>query len=278
MTSVASQTEECGDAAHRLYAAELRRWRQERGVTQERLAALTHYSSALVGMVEKLQRNPTREFTSRCDETLQTGGALARLLPLLAAESYPSWFRPFVEMEAEATAIQEFEVQVIAGLLQTEDYARAVLNSWPPKTPEEVESRLAARLDRQRILDRADPPLLSFVLDESVLRRPMGPAPMMAAQLTHLIETAARANIQLQILTFKRARNAPSDGSFIILELPKRDRCIYVEGLGNGRLITDTALVDACSRAYAGAQCQALAVEDSIELMVRLRRDLYDCP
>jgi transcriptional regulator with XRE-family HTH domain len=175
MTSVATQTDECGDAAHRLYAAELRRWRQERGVTQERLAALTHYSAALVGMVEKLQRNPTREFTSRCDDVLATGGALARLLPLLAAESYPSWFRPFVEMEAEATAIQEFEVQVIAGLLQTEDYARAVLNSWPPKSAEEIERRLAARLDRQRILDRTDPPLLSFVLDESVLRRPMGP-------------------------------------------------------------------------------------------------------
>jgi transcriptional regulator with XRE-family HTH domain len=175
MTSVATRTDECGDAAHRLYAAELRRWRQERGITQERLAALTHYSAALVGMVEKLQRNPTREFTSRCDDVLATGGALARLLPLLAAESYPSWFRPFVEMEAEATAIQEFEVQVIAGLLQTEDYARAVLNSWPPKSPAEIERRLAARLDRQRILDRADPPLLSFVLDESVLRRPMGP-------------------------------------------------------------------------------------------------------
>jgi predicted transcriptional regulator len=78
MTSVATRTDECGDAAHRLYAAELRRWRQERGVTQERLAALTHYSAALVGMVEKLQRNPTREFTSRCDDVLATGGALAR--------------------------------------------------------------------------------------------------------------------------------------------------------------------------------------------------------
>lgn len=276
MTSVATQTDECGDAAHRLYAAELRRWRQERGVTQERLAALTHYSAALVGMVEKLQRNPTREFTSRCDDVLRTGGALARLLPLLAAESYPSWFRPFVEMEAEATAIQEFEVQVIAGLLQTEDYARAVLNSWPPKSAEEIERRLAARLDRQRILDRADPPLLSFVLDESVLRRPMGPASMMAAQLTHLIETAARPNIQLQILTFKRAPTAPTDGSFTVMQLPQHDTVLYVEGPGNGRLYPDRELVDRFVRAFSAAQCQALAVEDSVQLIARLRGELYE--
>ncbi|BCJ26444.1 helix-turn-helix domain-containing protein [Actinocatenispora sera] len=277
MTSVATQTDECGDAAHRLYAAELRRWRQERGVTQERLAALTHYSAALVGMVEKLQRNPTREFTSRCDDVLRTGGALARLLPLLAAESYPSWFRPFVEMEAEATAIQEFEVQVIAGLLQTEDYARAVLNSWPPKSAEEIERRLAARLDRQRILDRADPPLLSFVLDESVLRRPMGPASMMAAQLTHLIETAARPNIQLQILTFEQARDAPTDGAFVVLELPQRERVLYVEGVGNGRLVPDEEIVDRFARAFSAAQCQALSMADSIAFIEMVRRERYGC-
>jgi transcriptional regulator with XRE-family HTH domain len=276
MTSVATQTDECGDAAHRLYAAELRRWRQERGVTQERLAALTHYSAALVGMVEKLQRNPTREFTSRCDDVLRTGGALSRLLPLLAAESYPSWFRPFVEMEAEATAIQEFEVQVIAGLLQTEDYARAVLNSWPPKSAEEIERRLAARLDRQRILDRADPPLLSFVLDESVLRRPMGPASMMAAQLTHLIETAARPNIQLQILTFSHARLAPTDGSFTLMELPERERYVYVDNPANARLIPESETVEYYARGFRAAQCQALPIEDSIELIDRVRRDFHD--
>ncbi|MEV0843711.1 helix-turn-helix transcriptional regulator [Actinocatenispora sera] len=275
MTSVATQTDECGDAAHRLYAAELRRWRQERGVTQERLAALTHYSAALVGMVEKLQRNPTREFTSRCDDVLRTGGALARLLPLLAAESYPSWFRPFVEMEAEATAIQEFEVQVVPGLLQTEAYARAILDSWPPKKADEIERRLTARLERQAILTREDPPLLSFVLDESVLRRPMGDSPMMADQLRHLVDIADHSHVQLQILTFERARKAPNDGTFVVIELPHHERCIYVEGPGNGRLIPEPHIVDAYTRAFDAARSQALPVEDSIEMIERLRRELY---
>lgn len=227
-------------------------------------------------MVEKLQRNPTPGFTELCDRVLETGGALTRLLPLLHREAYPSWFRPFVEMEAEAISIQEFEVQVIAGLLQTEDYARAILNSWPPKKPDEIERRLVARLERQRILDRPDPPLLSFVLDESVLRRPMGTAAMMAAQLQHLIDVAELRNVQLQILTFDRAKHVPNDGSFIVLELPKNERYIYVEGPGNGRLIPDAHLVAGYVRAYDAARCQALPVEDSIEMIERVKRDLYE--
>lgn len=264
------------DSARRLFADELRRYRALRGLTQEQLAAAINYSTAAVGMVEKLQRNPTPGFTERCDTVLQTDGALARLLPLLSREAYPSWFRPFVQMESEATAIQEFEVQVIAGLLQTEDYARAVLDSWPPKKADEVDRRLSARLERQQVLTREDPPLLSFVLDESVLRRSMGEPSMMAAQLHHLIEIAHHPHVQLQVLTFDRAKRAPTDGSFTVLELPKRDRYLYIEGPSNGRLIPEPEVVERYARAFDAASCHALPVEDSVELIDRLRRDLYE--
>ena len=90
------------DSARRLFSDELRRYRRARGFTQEQLGNLINYAGATVGMIEKLQRNPTLAFTERCDRVLETGGALSRLLPL-SREAYPSWFRPFVEMEAATT-------------------------------------------------------------------------------------------------------------------------------------------------------------------------------
>ncbi|MGA8116293.1 MAG: helix-turn-helix transcriptional regulator [Actinocatenispora sp.] len=273
MTTV--ETVHGAESTRRFFADELRRLRHERGLTQEQLAQRISYSTGTVSMIEKLQRNPTPGFTEKCDEVLETGGALTRLLPLLSREAYPSWFRPFVKLEAEAVAIQEFEVQVIAGLLQTEDYARAVLNTWPPKKTDEIEHRLAARMERQQVLTRDDPPLLSYVLDESVLRRPMGGAAVMAGQLQHLIDVAQLPHIQLQILTFDRATNAPTDGSFFVLELPRGDRVVYVEGPAGGRLIPDRTAVQEFARAFDAARCQALAVEDSIALIARVRGELY---
>ncbi len=263
------------DSARRLFSDELRRYRHERGLTQGQLGGLINYSGATVGMVEKLQRHPTLAFTELCDQVLDTGGALTRLLPLLSREAYPSWFRPFVEMESEAISIQDFEVQVIAGLLQTADYARAILNSWPPKKADEIERRLAARLDRQSIVTRDDPPLLTFVLDESVLRRPMGTRELMAAQLQHLTAIAELPHVQLQVLTFDRANQAPTDGSFALLELPKRDRYVYVDGPGGGRLEPDQALAEGYSRAFDAARSQALPTTDSIEMIARVRSELY---
>lgn len=180
-------------------------------------------------------------------------------------------------MEAEAVAIQEFGVQVVPGLLQTEDYARAVLRAgWPPIGPDEIERRLGARLERQKILRRDDPPLLSFVLDESILRRPMGDGRMMADQLQHLIDASTLSHVQLQVLTFDRAKHAPSEGSYTVLEMSKNDRYVYVDGTGAGRLIPEPSIVEKFARGFDAARVNALPMEDSIGFIAGLRRELYE--
>lgn len=263
-------------AARRIIVDELRRWRGKRGVTQEQLAERIIYSVSTVRSVEELRRSPVLDFITKCDKALDTDGALSRLFPLLAEDAYPSWFRPFAEMEAEAVAIQEFEVQVIPGLLQTEEYARAVLKTtWPPIGPDEIERRLDARLERQKILYRDNPPLLSFVLDESVLRRPMGDNRVMAAQLQRLIEVSGLPHVQLQILAFDRARYAPTDGSFFVLEIPKNDRYVYVDSPAAARLTPEPSVVEQFTRGFDAARVHALPVEDSIRLIEGLRSDLY---
>jgi transcriptional regulator with XRE-family HTH domain len=120
------------------FGAELRRLRSAVGISQEDLGQRISYSGSLVGMVETARRAPTRDFAERCDEALETGGVLARLWPLVSQEALPSWFRPFAELEREATSIRSWEPLVVPGLLQTEDYARALIAAWQPGDGQEV--------------------------------------------------------------------------------------------------------------------------------------------
>lgn len=143
------------------FVVQLRRFRHDRGLSQAQLAERINFSPGLISMVETLQRAPTADFTAACDAALDTGGALTNLLPMIAREAYPKWFQSFVALEGEAKTIEGFEVQLVPGLLQTEEYARAVFQpDWPPRDPTELDERLKARLERQAILDRAEPPLI----------------------------------------------------------------------------------------------------------------------
>jgi transcriptional regulator with XRE-family HTH domain len=251
-----------------LFAAELRRYRVEAHLTQDELAQRVYCSSGLVSMIETGRRSPNKDFTKRCDEVLGTGGALMRLWPLLTREAYPSWFRPFVEMEAAATAIHEFEVQAVPGLLQTADYARTVIGaSWPPNTPDETDRQLAARLERQEILDRPSPPLLWAVLDEGVLRRPVGTPDVMRAQLQHLLKMAQRQHIRLQIMPFTCGVHAAMDGSFFVLDLPNREHVVYVEGPGAGRLLIAPDVVTQLRLRFDALRGLARSPDDSANMI-----------
>jgi hypothetical protein len=132
---------------------------------------------------------------------------------MIAREAYPKWFQSFVTLEAEAVGIEDFEVQLVPGLLQTEEYARAVFElAWPLPDEEEISQMLRARLERQHVLDRKTPPSLWVVLDESILIRRVGTARIMAEQLAHLVVMAKRPNLILQVLPIDRAGRAPLDG------------------------------------------------------------------
>lgn len=263
------------DSIQAYFASELRRLRLLRGLTQEQLSTRICYSTGLISMIETGRRLPNRDLAGRCDKALEAGGALERLWPLVNREAYPTWFRSFVEFEAQATSILEFEAQTIPGLLQTEAYARALLASmWPPHGEDEVEQRLAGRLNRQQILDRKKPPLLWVVMDESVLRRTVSDRAMAAEQLQHLIEMAHRPSIRIQVLPFTVGIHAAMDGSFFVLDMPDGDRIAYVEGPGRGRLLTEPHEVADCGRRFDALCAAALSPEDSIGLIKRTLGEL----
>jgi hypothetical protein len=146
----------------------------------------------------------------------------------------PNWFQSYLGLEAAASMIRTYEVQFIPGLLQTPDYARAVVQLGHGRAPEaEIERRVNLRLDRQRLLTRPDPPQLWAVIDEAVLRRPIGGADVIRAQIEALIDVTHQPNVRLQIVPFQVGGHSAAGGAFTILRFPDEDLpdVVYLEQL-----------------------------------------------
>jgi transcriptional regulator with XRE-family HTH domain len=146
----------------------------------------------------------------------------------------PNWFQSYLGLEAAAGVIRTYEIQFVPGLLQTAEYARAViLLGHRDASTDEINRRVSLRMDRQRILTRRDPPHLWVVMDEAVLRRPVGGPAVMRGQLTALVEASKLPNIRLQVIPFHTGGHAASGGAFSILRFRDQDLpdVVYVEQL-----------------------------------------------
>jgi hypothetical protein len=147
----------------------------------------------------------------------------------------PQWFRAYVDLESAATLIRIYEGQIIPGLLQTDDYMRALVRGAHVESPEEVGRRVRLRLARQTLLTRERPPRLWAVVDEAALRRPVGGREVMRGQLERLIDAAKLPNVTLQILPFAAGAHSAMVGAFSILRFADRalPDIVYIEHLTN---------------------------------------------
>jgi hypothetical protein len=190
----------------------------------------------------------------------------------------PSWFQSYVGLEAAAAQIRTYEVQFIPGLLQTREYARAVvmLGHWRA-APEEIEHRVDLRMDRQQVLDRPDPPQLWVVIDESALRRPVGGTEVMRGQLEALVAAAKLPNVRLQVVPFAVGGHTAAGGSFSILRFPDPELpdVVYIEQLTSAVYLDKRDDVDQ----YASAMeilCHLAAPPDrTSEILDGLLADLH---
>lgn len=146
----------------------------------------------------------------------------------------PHWFEGYLGLEQAAAVIRTYEVQFVPGLLQTPEYARAVIRLGHHHAPEaEVERRLELRMRRQEILHRRRPPYLWVVIDEAALRRPIGGVAVMFAQVQHLIDIAELPQITIQLMPFQAAGHAAAGGPITLLRMPERELpdMVYLEQL-----------------------------------------------
>ncbi|HEX2315555.1 MAG TPA: helix-turn-helix transcriptional regulator [Thermomonospora sp.] len=152
------------------------------------------------------------------------------------ADVVPPWFQSYLGLEPAAAVIRTYEVQFVPGLLQTEDYARAVVRLGHPGAPaDEVERRVGLRMRRQAILERANPPHLWAVVDEAALRRPLGGAAVLREQVRHLLEVGRLPHVTVQVLPFRAGGHAAAGGPITLLRLPERELpdVVYLEQLAS---------------------------------------------
>ena len=189
----------------------------------------------------------------------------------------PDWFQIYVGLEEAAELIRVYEVQFVPGLLQTEEYARAVVKQGQPAAAEdEVDRRVALRTRRQQLLTRDDPPRLWAALYEAVLRRPMGDASVMREQIEHLLEMTDNPNVTLQIVPFNVGGHSAAGGPFSILRFaePELSDVVYLEQLTSALYIDKPVEVDRYLEVMERLCVQAETAPDSITLLEKIRDEL----
>lgn len=270
------------------FADELRAHRAAHGWTQADVATKTSYSESLIAQVETCRKAATPELARALDRVFATpgftedggdvpgtAGTFGRLVVRLRNLPFPAAFRSFAPHEREATALYTFEHSFIPGLLQTQAYARAVLEGYPDATEDLVSERLAGRLARQVILDRDDPPppMVCALIDQSALNREIGGPAVMRDQLAHLTAMSRRPNITIQIIPNKDAHPGLL-GAFTVADLGGSPGIVNLEDIADGRVTEDAATVSMVALRFHSLRGDALskgASRDLIEGVIQER-------
>jgi hypothetical protein len=209
--------------------------------------------------------------TGDLEAALQADGALARLREEigdgLGYQAYPSWLQEWTLIEREAKRLRGFELMIVPGLLQIGDYARAIFGTLPGVTDEEIDGHVTARLKRQEILDRDRPPELWVIMDESVLRRPVGGTYVMREQVRHLLEMARRPRVSLQIIPRTVTHLGLSAGGFAIADCLDAPAVGYQDPAAQGQVVDRPEDVSALIECWDTLVREALPLAASQALM-----------
>ncbi|MCX5068664.1 helix-turn-helix transcriptional regulator [Micromonospora lupini] len=251
-----------------LIREQLRRSRLAAGLSQEEYGKKAHYSPSMVSSVELGHTVPNEAYLKRADEVLDTGGLLTSLRDLGRRDREPVWFRPWLEVERVATQLRCFGATMIPGLLQTADYARAVFQLDLGLTAERVEELVAARLERQAILDREHPPQLTAVIDEAALQRfAEGCAGVLADQLRHLVACARRPHIRVHVLPQQVGLHAGLFGPFILGRTTDGSWLGFLDNQTGGTAVDDIFEVATLLGRWESLRSDALPRQQSIDLL-----------
>ncbi|WP_432049616.1 helix-turn-helix domain-containing protein [Verrucosispora sp. NA02020] len=221
-----------------LIRAQLRRLRLSADLTQEDFGKLVHFSGSQVSAIELGQRPFDRLFLKRADEVLKSDGLLSGLLRIAELHGQPNWLRPWLDAERNARQLRCYHPTLIPGLLQTEHYAQAMIQSDDMLSDDEVERRLAVRMDRQAILTRPNPPALIAVIEEASLRRAdEGFRDVMAQQINRLLDSIKRGGVLVHVIPAEMNIHVGLDGPLTLARGAEGDWLGYLENHVGGTTI-----------------------------------------
>lgn len=261
----------------RTFGAVVQALREHAGLSRVELGELVRFSKHTVASVELGRRMPDEQFVELAEAALGNTGALRKAAQHLTRgdPGLAVWFRQWARLEKVAVSLCTYECRLVPGLLQSEAYARAVVEGTIPlMTDEELAARITARLERQKMLHERPKVPFGFIVEECVFRRRFGNAEQMGELLDYVLEHSAPRNVTLQVVPLEAPLHACLDGPVRLLETPDGRRLAYSEGQQNGRLIADRKEVSLLQQRYDTLRSQALTPEDSRGLLERLRGEL----
>jgi transcriptional regulator with XRE-family HTH domain len=273
----------------RLLGAQLRRLRERQGITREEAGYAIRASGSKMSRLELgrvgFKERDVADLLTLYGVTDETDRESLLALAQDAnspgwwhryGDVLPGWFETYVGLEEAAALVRTYEVQFIPGLLQTEEYARAVIslgNSTAP--PEEIEQRVSLRITRQKLLTRGDSPRLWAVVDEAALRRPIGGRDVMRGQIERLIEAAKLPGVILQVLPFRVGGHTAEAGAFSILRFPESDLpdVVYVEQLTSSLYLDRRDDVDSYMEAMERLCVVSAPPDETAEILSRILQE-----
>ncbi|MFI1730736.1 helix-turn-helix domain-containing protein [Streptomyces acidicola] len=257
------------------YGDWLRQQREASGKTQQQLADEAIMSRTHIAHIEAGRRVPSKDDARRLDQVLDTGGALSNFRPGNDRRPVAAHFEAALALEQQASVIREFALSFVPGFLQTEAYADAVLRdaSYPPVGREERAKDVATRLDRARILDAPNTPVIWVLLDEAVLRRPVGGPAVMAEQITHLVQLVRDERIRVHVVPFGVGCHPLLVSQAKLMWFEDQPPAVYVEAFLTGTVHDEPALVERIQAAYDLVLGDALSQQESMALMRSIARE-----
>ncbi|MEU9746321.1 helix-turn-helix transcriptional regulator [Streptomyces niveus] len=254
------------------FGYEVRLERERLGMSRSELGKEAHCGYSLVAKIEAGDRVPALSFAETCDRVFPySNGRFERLWPLALRWAFPPWFRRYVELEWIATKLQMFHPLLLPGIIQTEEYARAVLRAGRPTNLDDL---VTARMERQRILERENPTRLWLVLNEAVLRNTVGDAAVMSKQLGRLHELAQHPPHVVQIVPTK-GNNHLAASPFGLLSFNEGADVVHVDGFPRGYLLADNDDVTTANDAYDLLKSMAAPPDESADMIDSISKDCY---
>ncbi|WP_405701413.1 helix-turn-helix domain-containing protein [Streptomyces sp. NBC_00069] len=256
--------DEQGVAVLAALARQLKAWRESAGMRAAEFGVAIQYGEDLVRKVEAGKRIPRPEYLDRADEVLDARGKISAMKADLEQVRYPKKVRDLKNREAKAVEIGTYNNHNIYGLLQTEEYTRALFRTWRPTyAPNEMERMVSGRMARQSIFERSPAPALSFVQEEVTLRRPIGGTMVLRRQLEHLLEVIELPNIEFQVMPTLREDHAGMLGLIELLKFGDGSAVGRAEGAFHGRPVSDPKQLQILELRYGIIRAQALTPRES---------------
>jgi transcriptional regulator with XRE-family HTH domain len=239
--------------------------REAAGLSVPALAEALGYGEDMIRKIERGVRIPRPELLDRADRTLKAQGHLRAFMEDMKKARYPKKVRQLAEMEERAVEMLLYSNHNIHGLLQTEEYARALLRTWRPAySPDELERMVAARMARKSVFERSPAPEFSFVLEEVTLRRPIGDTMVLRRQLEHMVQVAQLPFVELQVMPTARANHPGTGGRIQVLKFADGTGMGRTDGDFSGRPVSNPRQLRVLDLRYGIIRAQALTPEESL--------------